>query len=290
MSRKYTIEFIREQFEKEGYTLLTKKYVNNRQRLEYICPKGHCGMVTWYNWKSGRRCSECFGNKKLTIKFIRKQFKKEDYILVSEKYNNNKCKLEYICPKGHKGYIMWKGWQQGSRCPICACKKKLTIDFIQREFVKDGYTLLTKKYINNKQKLEYVCPQGHVDTTIWVNWQQGHRCKKCYFKNNKGKKHHNWNSNLTQEDRINGRHVFGYEKWSYLVKERDNFTCQICGDNQGGDLVSHHIESYNNNPELRTKLYNGVCLCKECHKDFHHQYGYGNNTRRQFEEFMCVGV
>jgi hypothetical protein len=36
MSKKLTIEFIREQFEKEGYTLLTKEYINNKQKLEYI--------------------------------------------------------------------------------------------------------------------------------------------------------------------------------------------------------------------------------------------------------------
>jgi len=32
--------------------------------------------------------------------------------------------------------------------------RKLTIEFIQNEFFKEQYILLTKVYINNKQKLE----------------------------------------------------------------------------------------------------------------------------------------
>jgi len=32
--------------------------------------------------------------------------------------------------------------------------KKLTIEFIQEEFEKENYALLTKKYINNSQKLD----------------------------------------------------------------------------------------------------------------------------------------
>lgn len=94
-----------------------------------------------------------------------------------------------------------------------------------------------------------------------------------------------WNPNLTDEDRKNKRCIAGYDEWRKLVFERDNFTCQKCGSNKGGTLNAHHIESYNSNRELRTTLSNGITLCKECHDDFHHQYGYGNNTIEQWEEF-----
>ena len=31
---------------------------------------------------------------------------------------------------------------------------------------------------------------------------------------------------------------------------------------------------------------NGVTLCEDCHKEFHKIYGYGNNTEKQYEEFI----
>lgn len=94
----------------------------------------------------------------------------------------------------------------------------------------------------------------------------------------------NYNPNLTDEDRINRRDIPGYKEWVKAVYERDNYTCQVCGQ-VGGKLVAHHLESYNCNPKLRTKLSNGTTVCEKHHKDFHHIFGYGNNTKKQFIQF-----
>ena len=47
--RKLTYEFVKEQFEKEGYTLLSEKYINCFTKLDYICPKGHKHSISWEN-------------------------------------------------------------------------------------------------------------------------------------------------------------------------------------------------------------------------------------------------
>lgn len=70
------------------------------------------------------------------------------------------------------------------------------------------------------------------------------------------------------------------------IKKFDFYKCQCCGDNKGGSLCAHHLESYRNNPDLRTSLENGTTLCEKCYRKFHNQYGYRNNTREQFEEFL----
>lgn len=121
--RKLTLEFVKEQFEKEGYKLLSRKYINPHSKLVYICPNGHKHGITWSNWSNKKkyRCAYCAGNIRLTINFIKKEFDKENYILLSTIYKNSHQKLKYICPKGHKHSIRWNDWQRGRRCFICKC-------------------------------------------------------------------------------------------------------------------------------------------------------------------------
>ena len=40
-----------------------------------------------------------------------------------------------------------------------------------------------------------------------------------------GNKNPNWNSSLSDEDRINNRNIEGYDNWSLGVKKKYNFTC-----------------------------------------------------------------
>jgi len=101
-----------------------------------------------------------------------------------------------------------------------------------------------------------------------------------------GSNNHNWNPNKTTEQRIKERHLPEIYEWKYLVKERDGFTCQQCGDSTGGNLRAHHLYGYDNFALLRTEVSNGITFCDKCHKKFHHIYGYGNNTKEQVDEFM----
>ena len=48
------------------------------------------------------------------------------------------------------------------------------------------------------------------------------------------------------------------------VFERDDFTCQICGE-RGGDLQVDHIQSWAGYPELRFEMDNCRTVCMACH-------------------------
>ena len=177
---RLSYEFVKREFEKEGYKLLSNKYLGAHHKLKYICPKGHKHQISWAKWQQGRRCFYCYGNVKHTINFIKKEFKKENYVLLTKKYRNANQKLDYICSKGHKYCVSWNVWQRGHRCPYCVGVGKPTIEFIKSKFEKEGYKLLTNEYVNSKQKLNYICPKGHYHNISWSNWQQGKRCYYCF--------------------------------------------------------------------------------------------------------------
>ena len=57
--------------------------------------------------------------------------------------------------------------------------RRHSVEFIKKSFVDDGYELLTSVYKDNKQRLTYRCPRGHLGSIAWNHYQEGHRCQKC---------------------------------------------------------------------------------------------------------------
>lgn len=61
-----------------------------------------------------------------------------------------------------------------------------------------------------------------------------------------------------------------YFHWRKAVFERDNYTCQFCGDRarKGQRVILHadHIKPFASYPNLRFELSNGRTLCVVCHR------------------------
>jgi HNH endonuclease. len=126
-----------------------------------------------------RRKALCFcsGKNKKHVEEVRRSFEEHGYTLVSPVYINSKSNLEYVCPNGHRRFINWDSWKHGHRCKACL---SLDINFIKGSFEREGYTLLSDRYINSATKLQYICPIGHRGNMKWNKWQQGHRCCECF--------------------------------------------------------------------------------------------------------------
>lgn len=110
----------------------------------------------------------------------------------------------------------------------------------------------------------------------------------CFYKDSRvGENNPNWNPNLTNEERENKRNGLegNQQTWSRQVLKRDNYTCQCC-HKKGGTLNAHHLDGYNWCKERRFDPTNGATLCVDCHKTFHSVYGYKDNTKQQFYEFL----
>ena len=201
-------------------------------------------------------------------------------------------------PKRAGGYIVWEtqcdcgNYHYAASSNLlrgatksCGCLTRN--DLTGRRFGKLVAICQTNKRRNSSIVWKLICDCGreHFTTTNILTSGSALSCG-CTRKVHKGPSHYKWNPNKTDEERIVGRKYYDYAVWRNLVFERDSYTCCKCGDSTGGNLNAHHVESYTDNPELRTELSNGVTLCEVCHKDYHHIYGWGHATREKIEEWM----
>lgn len=83
----------------------------------------------------------------------------------------------------------------------------------------------------------------------------------------KGKYSANWKGGVSDENHLI-RTSKEYKEWRAKVFQRDNFTCQICGQ-VGGELNAHHIKHFSKDKANRLNVDNGITLCAECHKLVH---------------------
>jgi hypothetical protein len=264
---KLDINYIRKSFEAEGYKLSSTVYVDSRTKLSCICPNGHSYEVNWNNWKQGYRCVTCSiinrrgkASRIVTFDKVKRSFEEEGYTLLSNEYKNNNTKLDYICPNGHKHSVTWGHWNTSkSRCPYCSKNIKYTIEYI-RDFLKSiGYTLLSNKYISNKDKLEMLCENGHRINMSFYSILSGHRCPTCASINNYGDNNPNWQGGKSFEPYCE---IWKDKEFKLDIMERDAYSClnPYCDSKRPDDLTIHHID-YNKQNCHPSNL---ITVCRSC--------------------------
>ena len=88
------------------------------------------------------------------------------------------------------------------------------------------------------------------------------RCRKCFPKAMSGANCYLWKGGITPIGKIQ-RTKF-QQTIQKAVFERDNYTCQLCGE-RGGQLQVDHIQSWAKYVELRFNMDNCRTLCMACH-------------------------
>lgn len=202
----------------------------------------------------------------------------KEILLLKENYNKlNTDELIKLLPKRSSNSIRIK-----------ASKLNLKVDTIRRDLIDDEIIDL---YINKQKSSTEIAnilgasPGGIIKRL---------RKNNIKIRDNKfyrlGEKSHLWKGGITPEY-YKIKSSPEYKQWRKLVFERDNYTCQCCGDNKGHNLNAHHILNFIDHPDLRFNIDNGKTLCDKCHLSnfkgsFHYIYGTHNNTKEQLEEYI----
>ena len=259
---------------------------------ESKCKKCASKLSRKYRAKKQGKTEEDFQKWCYTYKEVAVIFEVHGCSLLESEYINSKTPMRYVCNCGNYSKITLSDLQSGRRCKKCGNEKRsLAHRFTYKEvveiFKENGCTLLETEYINANTPMKYICVCGEPSRIRLGDFRSGKRCKKCAIERISGENHPNYNPELTEEERIINRKYAEYFTWRTEVFERDNYTCQCCG-NVGVKLAAHHLDGYHWCIEKRTDIDNGITLCNECHKNFHHVCGNRNNTKHQFEQWLLT--
>lgn len=221
--------------------------------------------------------------KKYTFEEVKLICKENGFELLEKEYVNCDVNMKMKCENGH---IIEKRLDKvrKTKCGKCKNSIKLSFEEVKENCLEKGFRILDDEYKNARTKMKVICEKGHITQKTLDSITQGVKCKECYIENILGENHHNWNEELTDEERNQKRITLEYKKWRDSVLERDNYKCIKCNCNK--KLHAHHIFNHWSHKELRLEISNGITFCEECHKKFHKKYGFKYNDDKQVKEFL----
>ena len=198
--------------------------------------------------------------------------------------------MYYICPKcGYKGKTSLRSLNGCVGCGIQknTVKQKLGMKKIKEEYKKYNLIVVETYYKNTSQPIAFICEKHPGKGIQYVSYNKLKEkkfkgCVYCSYELRRKKELPKWHRERNQDK---------LKQWRESVFERDNYTCQKCGDSSGGSLQSHHIENYLTSEKGRFDVNNGITLCKRCHDpaikgSFHNIYGTYQNNKKQLQEFL----
>lgn len=301
MPKKLTLQIIKERLLiiNPNIEILSTEYINNSTKLKCECKiDNHIWYPTWNSLMQKEGCPQCSkktigDNCRFSLEEVKQEFINRGYITLFNEYHNVDDRLLVQTTEGFKGFMSLHHLKKGIKLAPFTKLNPYVIENMKlwTKLNNKTYEILTAEPKGAYEKLDCKCNiDGNIWHPIWANLSQGVGCPKCGITSKTGENYCHYNFDMTDEEREKGRLFLGnaINKWRHLVYERDNYTCQCCGDNKGGNLVVHHLDGYHWCKEKRIDVDNGATLCKSCHKDFHHLYSKRNNTGTQYNEFIML--
>ena len=286
-ARRNDTQLVLNNIEQWGYSIEEDfNYKNSVEHHKFICKNGHVRKISYDSLRYRPDCPQCHRKNRLSEKQVTEKLKSVGLEYISG-YEGIYEKLQYKCSCGKVTTGVLKQLMKGLKCNTCNKKKRYNLDELKEICLKRNCTLLSTSVPRTIDKIEYLCHKCEKVQNVTLNsFLSGTGCNSCAIKRRSGENHSSWNPNLTDAERAKNRKTPEYKHWRNFIYKRDKYTCQCCGDSNGGNLEAHHLDSHDWAKDKRLDVNNGITLCNICHTDFHNLYGYGNNTKEQFEEYM----
>lgn len=299
MAKKLTYEEVKSVFEQNSCKLISTEYKNNTTKLRFLCRCGEESEATYHTFQYAKGCKKCgfrkiSKTKKRKIDDISRIYSEQGCTLLEEEYKGVNTPMRYICGCGNHAVKTLSAFKLSDKCPKCISDsaketQKFSIEEVSVIFKNSGCELLSNKYEGIFFPLDYLCSCGRLHTKTLAAFKMSSECPKCYSKKRSGENNWKWNPTLTDDEREENKtraNLPEQRRWKKEVYKRDAYACVCCGSKKSNTLRAHHLDGYNWCVGRRTDISNGVTLCDTCHKDFHANYGYGNNTEQQFSEWV----
>ena len=113
------------------------------------------------------------------IKQLQHLAKKRGGKCLSLTYNNSVTKLKWQCVKGHEWEALPGNIKQGTWCPYCSGKMKLTIEEMRRLADEHDGKCLSDNYQGSQTKLLWQCRFEHQWEATPASIKQGSWCPTC---------------------------------------------------------------------------------------------------------------
>lgn len=213
-------------------------------------------------------------------------------IIVKDRFHrvDFKCKCGGIINRTSHYIVAYKI----DKCKICNKKIQTSdkIDMLDKviKYCKENLPhihVISNEYFSMKTDLNFYCKIHNLEfkkkpSLMLIN-KSG--CKQCFIESISAENNVQYNHDIPESERLKIRKASKIIHWKNELLKLYNNICFICGYNKLYNLVAHHKNSHDWCKKEAYDIENGVILCKNCHSEFHYIYGYGNNTKQQFEEY-----
>ena len=178
-TKKLTLEEAKQLFLDGGCEFLDDEYVNNSHPHNYKCECGRTSKISVAHFKSGQRCTDCGGTKKLTLEEVKQLFLDGGCEFLDDEYVNARNPHNYKCECGRTSKICVGHFKSGVRCADCGGTKKLTLEEAKQLFLDGGCEFLDDEYVNNSHPHNYKCECGRISKISVAHFKSGQRCTDC---------------------------------------------------------------------------------------------------------------